>query len=613
MLKILSSAQSFGYGPCSKLVTFVNHIRAIYDSDVKVDFIGDDISLVYALKNSPSFNNVFEYKGEYPATEDYDLVISAMNPYTAIWGWFSKKRVIYIDSLFWFWKWDKKNFPKIERLIQELRSANNVDELWSILKEVDDHHLQYIAHKLSSISLVQKFSDSKKAPDDLFRKNISDLIEVGPIIKTSLKEKTEKRDRILISLGGLYSPLNRLKESTRYANFVLNLLDEFIEQLPNDIEVILTTNPELASNITSKIDRLTITSLNNEQFLKTLNKSILLFTPPSITTIYESLYYDVPVIFLPEQHDGHFPNFLRLSSKKISILRKIFPELLINTRIKKISNKDADQEILRIQSLIKKLSSSPSNPLILDMEKTIKNCVKFATNITARNSLLVNQQQTVMKEVDVIDKVKIEDILKKLLESNILPQVTKRYQVGIISSAIEQTKPSLIQKSKWIGETLASSDINIATGASIGFSHLIGLAAKEKGAKLTGYSPAKNSFLHQKQPDNASINDFDELYFNGYGFTARSLNFLTSVDAVIMLAGRIGTLSEFTIAFEEGIPVFVLKGFGGISDHIEQILYLTKKEKRANISVVLDKKDMINKLIKFLNANYYKIGAKNEF
>lgn len=613
MLKILSSAQSFGYGPCSKLVTLVNHIRSIYNYNVKIDFIGDDISLVYALQNSLSFNNVFEYKGEYPVAEDYDLVISAMNPYTAIWGWFSRKKVIYVDSLFWFWQWDKKHFKNIEKLIQELRSANNINELWSILKEVDDHHLQYIAHKVSSVSLVQKFSGSGKVSDDPFRKNLPCLIEVGPIIKTSLKEKTGKKDKILISLGGFYSPLNRLKEGTRYINFILNLLDEFIALLPNNFEVILTTNPELASNISSKIDRLTITSLSNEQFLKTLNQSIVLFTPASMTTIYESLYYDVPVIFLPEQHDGHFPNFLRLSSKKISILREIFPELLINTRIKKVAKKDADQEILKIQSLIKKLSSSSSNPLILDMEKKLKNCLKFANDTTAHDLLLAKQQQTVMKDVEVIDKIKIEDILKQLLKSDTLPQVTRKRQVGIISSAIEQTKASLIQKSEWIGKTLVNCDINIATGASIGFSHLIAVAAKKKGAKLTGYSPAKNSFLHQKQPDNASINDFDELYFNGNGFTARSLNFLTSVDAIIMLAGRIGTLSEFTIAFEEGIPVFILKGFGGVSDHIEQILYLTKKNSRANISVTLDQKDMINKLTKFLNTNYYKTGAKNEF
>jgi hypothetical protein len=157
-----------------------------------------------------------------------------------------------------------------------------------------------------------------------------------------------------------------------------------------------------------------------------------------------------------------------------------------------------------------------------------------------------------------------------------------------------------------MGEKLANHDINFATGASIGLAHEIIKSGKMHGAKTTGYSPARNSFLHQKQSDNAPIKDFDELYYNEDGFTARSLKFLSSVDAVIMLSGRMGTLSEFTIAFEEGIPIFVLKGFGGISDHIETILSLAKKEKRANVTLCQNEKEIIDKTIDFLNRNYFR-------
>lgn len=606
MIKIICSAQSFGYGPCSKLVTFVKHIREIYQDSVKIDFIGDDVALMYALQNAGCFNNIFEYQGEYPNAKEYDLVISSMNPYTAIWGWFNRKKIIYIDSLYWFWDWKMKNFQYIQEIIKELRSANNINGVWSILKEIDDHHLQYIAHRLSSVSCIQKiYSSRKENLKDSFRKNII-THEVGPIICASYKQKANKRNKILISLGGLYSPLNGPKETLRYVNFVLNLIDDFVELLPKDIEVILTTNLEITSHINSKIERLTITSLNNQQFLKTLNEAIVTITPPSITTIYESLFYNVPLIFLPEQHDGHFPNFLRLSSGKITLskLRKIFPELLFNTRLKRTARRDADAEILYIQSFIKKFSSSSSNPTILSMKEALKKCLVYITDENKREDLLKSQQGLVLDNLNILNTQTVQNLLDKLLRLK-TPIIAKKCKVGVISSAVEPENKDLINEAKDIGKILASLNIDIHTGASIGYAQIIGASAKNNGSRLIGYSPAKNSFLHQKKMDNAPIVDFDEVYFNENGFTARSLNFLTSVDAVIMLAGRMGTLSEFTIALEEGIPVFVLKGFGGISDDIEQILSLSNKETRSNASVFSNKKELIKLLINFLNSNYY--------
>jgi len=573
---------------------------------IKVDFIGDDVSLMYALQNFGYFNNISEYQGEYPNAKEYDLVISVMNPYTAIWGWFNRKKVLYIDSLYWFWSWDNKNFLRIKEIIQELRSANNINELWSILKEIDDHHLQYVAHKLSSISCVQNYSFQTEKLKDIYRKELS-VHTVGPIIDISLKRKTNKRRKVLVSLGGLYSPLNRLKESIRYANFIINLLDEFVMLLPKNIEVILTTNPEIISNIKLKNDKITVTSLNSNQFLRTLNESLITITPPSITTIYESLFYDVPLFFLPEQHDGHFQNFKRLSSDVISLseLRKIFPELLFNTRLRVTPKKDVDREILRIQGLIKKFSSFSSNPVVLDMKETLKGCLAYITNEKKRKYLLSQQQKIVLKNSNVLSIQTVQDLLDKLLQLDVSPMVTKKPRVAIISSAIEPQNKDLINKAKYIGELLAPFDIDVCTGGSIGYAHIIGLAAKKKGSRLVGYSPTKNSFLHQKEFDNAPIKDFDEIYFNENGFTARSLNFLTSVDAIIMLAGRMGTLSEFTIAFEEGTPVFILKGFGGISDYIEQVLALAKKEAKSRIFIFSDKKELLESLTKFLRLNYY--------
>jgi len=53
-----------------------------------------------------------------------------------------------------------------------------------------------------------------------------------------------------------------------------------------------------------------------------------------------------------------------------------------------------------------------------------------------------------------------------------------------------------------------------------------------------------------------------------------------SCDATIIIAGRIGTLNEFTCAFEENEIVGVLEGSGGIADEIRKIIKVAGKGKR---------------------------------
>ena len=55
---------------------------------------------------------------------------------------------------------------------------------------------------------------------------------------------------------------------------------------------------------------------------------------------------------------------------------------------------------------------------------------------------------------------------------------------------------------------------------------------------------------------------------------------IKSVNGVLVINGRIGTLSEFTIALEEGLNIGVIKGTGGIVDHLEYIILIAKKNLR---------------------------------
>ena len=73
------------------------------------------------------------------------------------------------------------------------------------------------------------------------------------------------------------------------------------------------------------------------------------------------------------------------------------------------------------------------------------------------------------------------------------------------------------------------------------------------------------------------VNYLDLIVYTGFGYSGRNLILTRSADAVIIICGRIGTLNEFTVAFEDRKPIGVLEESGGMADEIEDIIVKTGK------------------------------------
>ena len=73
-----------------------------------------------------------------------------------------------------------------------------------------------------------------------------------------------------------------------------------------------------------------------------------------------------------------------------------------------------------------------------------------------------------------------------------------------------------------------------------------------------------------------------------------------AADAVIVCCGRMGTLNEFTIAFEDRKIIGVLEGSGGTADIIKG---LTRWPRRKGTKMVYDKdpRALIQKVVKLLD------------
>ncbi len=179
----------------------------------------------------------------------------------------------------------------------------------------------------------------------------------------------------------------------------------------------------------------------------------------------------------------------------------------------------------------------------------------------------------------------------------------KKLKIGIIGSATRNIDPYTLESAKKIGKFLGSINAEVITGTAIGSPHKLLLEARKYGSKTTGFSPDSNIEHHEKRHDNAPLSDFDKVIFVK-GITKRSLKLINYCDSIIVLGGRMGTLSEYTIAFEENKPLGVLTNTNGISQHLKKITKLCDKHRKEPILFYDNADKLIRALIHYLKKDH---------
>ena len=179
----------------------------------------------------------------------------------------------------------------------------------------------------------------------------------------------------------------------------------------------------------------------------------------------------------------------------------------------------------------------------------------------------------------------------------------KKLNIAIFSSASQKIEKKNLLLAKNIGKYLAKNKIRISTGGCVGIPSIVAESAFKNKGEVIAYYPdetLKELFLNSHTHNNDTKDNYTERKFFK-GFSNRSVKMLHDVDAAIVLNGRFGTLSEFTMAVEEGLPILVLEDTGGITDEIKKLAKLIYKEFPYN-NVVFEKdyKKGIDKLLKII-------------
>ena len=119
--------------------------------------------------------------------------------------------------------------------------------------------------------------------------------------------------------------------------------------------------------------------------------------------------------------------------------------------------------------------------------------------------------------------------------------------------------PESLEVAKEVGREIARHNAVLVTGATTGVPFWSCIGAKEEGGFSIGLSPAKSEREHIEEYK-LPVDYMDMIVYTGFGYSGRNLLLTRSADAVIFGCGRIGTLNEFTIAFEDQKPMGVLQG-----------------------------------------------------
>lgn len=183
-----------------------------------------------------------------------------------------------------------------------------------------------------------------------------------------------------------------------------------------------------------------------------------------------------------------------------------------------------------------------------------------------------------------------------------------------VSGAAETTHlpEEALEKAAEIGREIVRQGGVLISGATTGIPLWAAKGAKEEGGVSIGLSPAATEREHVEKYG-LPLDYMDVIMYTGQGYSGRDILMTRSADAVIECAGRIGTIHEFTVAFEDKKPMGILEGPWATDEIIKEIIDKSgRAAENPYIAFDADPKSLVERVIKMVKENkieYYKSAA----
>jgi uncharacterized protein (TIGR00725 family) len=161
-----------------------------------------------------------------------------------------------------------------------------------------------------------------------------------------------------------------------------------------------------------------------------------------------------------------------------------------------------------------------------------------------------------------------------------------KIKIGVMGSAgdacLSNGNDALVEKANALAQAIAAQDLLLLTGATTGLVYVVGKAAHDADVFHVGISPAANRWEHVERYE-LPLDACDLIVFTGFGLKGRNVVLVRTCDIVLFIAGSMGSLNEFTIAYDEGKVIGCLRGTGGVADEANYLLAKFSKETGARV------------------------------
>lgn len=135
--------------------------------------------------------------------------------------------------------------------------------------------------------------------------------------------------------------------------------------------------------------------------------------------------------------------------------------------------------------------------------------------------------------------------------------MVRRRQISVIGFDAELCTDTAYHAAYRVGAELARKGVVLVNGGLGGVMEAAGKGASEAGGLAVGIVP---------RDDASTANRYCDIVIpSGLGF-ARNFLVVNSGDAVIIVGGGAGTLTEAAAAYGKGKPVIAVRGTGGVAD-----------------------------------------------
>ncbi len=186
-----------------------------------------------------------------------------------------------------------------------------------------------------------------------------------------------------------------------------------------------------------------------------------------------------------------------------------------------------------------------------------------------------------------------------IMLENIPKQYHIKYTICVSGAAATgHCSDNAVEIAEELGREIVRRNCVLVTGATSGIPYWTAKGAKSAGGFVVGISPAASEKAHLKTY-RLPVDYHDIIIYTGFGYSGRNLLLTRSADAIITFCGRMGTLNEFTVAFEDAKPIGVFEGTGGTADMIRD---LVSKSHRGPGKIVYssNSKDLLDKVIELV-------------